>query len=112
MALPFNPGFFEADGTTIGPSDNRLRHYLFQQSPEDLAKIAQSVSPEVQQMIAMNVQGLLGGLPSEKFEVQVTTHRDSLGGLLASAMMTGYFLRQVELRMELERQFAPSELES
>ncbi|WP_390624727.1 DUF760 domain-containing protein [Anthocerotibacter panamensis] len=86
---------------------NTLRRYLYQQAPEDLAQIAQTISPDVQQMIAMNVQGLLGGLPSEQFEVQVTTHRDNLAGLLASAMMTGYFLRRVEQRMELEHQLFP-----
>ena len=41
-------------------------------------------------------------LPSEGFNVQVTTDRENLAGLLASAMMTGYFLRQMEQRMELE----------
>jgi hypothetical protein len=42
-------------------------------------------------------------LPGEQFEVKVQTSRDNLAGLLASAMMTGYFLRQMEQRMELER---------
>jgi hypothetical protein len=41
-------------------------------------------------------------LPSESFNVQITTDRENLAGLLASAMMTGYFLRQMEQRMELE----------
>jgi len=41
-------------------------------------------------------------LPSEHFNVQITTDRENLAGLLASAMMTGYFLRQMEQRMELE----------
>jgi len=104
--IPFDPAFFEQDQH---PAPNGLRRYLYQQAPEDLAKIAQTVSPEVQQIIAMNVQGLLGGLPSEQFNVQISTQRESLGGLLASAMMTGYFLRQVEQRMELERLVLPSE---
>jgi hypothetical protein len=34
--------------------------------------------------------------------VKIQTSRDNLAGLLASAMMTGYFLRQMEQRMELE----------
>ena len=42
-------------------------------------------------------------LPGEQFEVKIQTNRDNLAGLLASAMMTGYFLRQMEQRMELER---------
>ena len=41
-------------------------------------------------------------LPGEQFEVKIQASRDSLAGLLASAMMTGYFLRQMEQRMELE----------
>jgi hypothetical protein len=41
-------------------------------------------------------------LPSDGFSVQVTTDRDNLANLLGSAMMTGYFLRQMEQRMELE----------
>ena len=49
-----------------------------------------------------NVQGLLGMLPGEQFEVKIQTSRDNLAGLLASAMMTGYFLRQMEQRMELD----------
>jgi len=32
----------------------------------------------------------------------VVTDRDNLAGLLASAMMTGYFLRKMEQRMELD----------
>jgi hypothetical protein len=39
--------------------------------------------------------------------VKVTASRDHLAGLLASAMMTGYFLRQMEQRMELESTLFP-----
>jgi hypothetical protein len=44
--------------------------------------------------------------------IQVTTDRDNLAGLLASAMMTGYFLRQMEQRMELEHNLFGSFLAS
>ncbi|MFN7527427.1 MAG: DUF760 domain-containing protein, partial [Dolichospermum sp.] len=66
------------------------------------ARVAQSVSPEIKQIISQNVQGLVGMMPPEHFHVQITTDRDNLAGLLASAMMTGYFLRQMEQRMQLE----------
>ncbi|WP_414546135.1 DUF760 domain-containing protein [Nostoc sp. CCY0012] len=81
---------------------NQLLKYLQHQSPEVLARVAQSVSPEIKQIISQNVQGLVGMLPAENFNVQITTDRDNLAGLLASAMMTGYFLRQMEQRMQLE----------
>lgn len=62
----------------------------------------QATTPQVKDIITHNIQGLLGMLPSEGFGVQVTTDRDNLANLLGSAMMTGYFLRQMEQRMELE----------
>lgn len=81
---------------------NQLLKYLQHQPPEVLARVAQSVSPEIKQIISQNVQGLVGMLPTENFNVQITTDRDNLAGLLASAMMTGYFLRQMEQRMQLD----------
>lgn len=81
---------------------NPLLTYLQRQAPEILANVAKSASPEIKQIISHNVQGLVGMLPSENFNIKVTTDRDNLAGLLASAMMTGYFLRQMEQRMQLE----------
>lgn len=81
---------------------NLLIKYLQNQPPEVLARVAKTVSPEIKQIISQNVQGLVGVLPSEAFSVQIMTDRDNLAGLLASAMMTGYFLRKMEQRMELE----------
>lgn len=81
---------------------NPLLQYLQNQSPEILSHVAKSASPEIKQIISHNVQGLVGMLPSENFNVKITTDRDNLAGLLASAMMTGYFLRQMEQRMQLE----------
>jgi len=86
----------------FGENPNQLLKYLQHQSPEVLARVAQSVSPEIKQIISQNVQGLVGMMPPEHFHVQITTDRDNLAGLLASAMMTGYFLRQMEQRMQLE----------
>ncbi|MEL6911495.1 MAG: DUF760 domain-containing protein [Cyanobacteria bacterium J06629_2] len=81
---------------------NTLMQYLRQQHPEVLAQIAASASPDVKQIISQNVQGLVGMLPSGDFNVKITTDRENLAHLLASAMMTGYFLCQMEKRMNLE----------
>ncbi len=56
----------------------------------------------IKDIISQNVKGLVGMLPSEDFAVQITTDRENLANLLASAMMTGYFLGQVEKRHHLE----------
>ena len=96
----FNPEFLTSESDAI--SGNDLIKYLQEQSPDVLQRVARSASPEIQEIIRHNVQGLLGLLPGEQFEVKIQTSRDNLAGLLASVMMTGYFLRQMEQRMELE----------
>ncbi|MEB3163231.1 MAG: DUF760 domain-containing protein [Prochlorothrix sp.] len=102
--MVFSPDFFgsDTDTDTESPEANPLLQYLQNQSPELLSRVAKSATPEVKEIISHNVQGLLGMLPSENFSVQVVTNRENLAGLLASAMMTGYFLRQMEQRKELE----------
>ena len=88
---------------------NTLIEYLRQQQPEVLTRIAQSASPEIKEIISQNVQGLVGMLPSGDFNIKVTTDRENLAHLLASAMMTGYFLCQMEKRMDLEESLSGSE---
>ena len=97
----FNPEFLTTDSND-GPDRNALIQYLQEQSPDVLQRVAKSASTDIQEIIRHNVQGLLGMLPGEQFEVKVTANRDNFASLLASAMMTGYFLRQMEQRKELE----------
>jgi hypothetical protein len=101
--------FYKSNSFNVPGSDqenqatsNPLVSYLHLQSPEMMTRVAQSISPHVKEIISHNVQGLVGMLPSEGFSIQITTDRDDLAGLLASAMTTGYFLRQMEQRMEME----------
>ena len=96
----FNPEFLTTDSEAI--STNSLIQYLQDQSPDVLQRVARSASSDIQDIIRHNVQGLLGMLPGEQFDVKIQTSRENLAGLLASAMMTGYFLRQMEQRMELD----------
>jgi hypothetical protein len=102
----FNPEFLTSDSEAIG--GNALIQYLQEQPPDVLQRVARSASSEIQDIIRHNVHGLLGMLPGEQFEVKVQTSRENLAGLLASAMMTGYFLRQMEQRMEIESNFLDS----
>lgn len=84
---------------------NSLMQYVHAMSPETIAQLSNPASSEVQQMMEHNIIGLLGGLPSQHFDVEITTNRESLGRLLASAMMSGYFLRGAEQRMAMEQSF-------
>ena len=97
----FNPEFLTTDNND-GQDPNALIQYLQEQSPDVLQRVAKSASTDIQDIIRHNVQGLLGMLPGEQFDVKVTASRDNFASLLASAMMTGYFLRQMEQRKELE----------
>ena len=90
----------------LNSSNNLLLDYLKNQTPETLATVAQSVSPEAQQIISQNIQNLLGILPPAHFNVSITTDRENLAGLIGSAMMTGYFIRQMETRMQLDHSLA------
>lgn len=96
----FNSDFFSSD--VDEQQANTLMEYLQQQNPDVLSRIAQSASSEIKDIIAHNVRGLIGVLPPDDFQVSITTDRENLANLLASAMMTGYFLGQMEQRMNLE----------
>lgn len=72
-------------------------------SPDSVTQMSQPTSGEVLQVFERNIVGLLGNLPPEHFGVMVTTSREHLGRLLASAMLQGYFLRSAEQRMAFEK---------
>jgi len=98
----FNPEFLATENND--PNDeNDLIQYLQKQSPEVLQRVAKSASEDIHEIIRHNVQGLLGMLPSDQFDVKITSSKDNIANLLSSAMMTGYFLRQMEQRKELEQ---------
>jgi hypothetical protein len=89
--------------------DNNLLQYLQCLSPETVAKLSQPQSPEVFEVMEKNIMGLLGHLPSDHFGIMVNTSRENLGKLLASAMMSGYFLRNAEQRMGFEKALSSTE---
>lgn len=82
--------------------NNSLWNYVKSLSPETIAQLSQPESQEVFQIIEHNITGLLGNVPSDNFNVEISTNRENLGQLLASAMMSGYFLRNAEQRMGFE----------
>ncbi|MDX2096607.1 MAG: DUF760 domain-containing protein [Leptolyngbyaceae cyanobacterium bins.59] len=97
----------QISGLFGGPSEqpDSLWHYVQSLSPEAIAQLSRPTSPEVFQVMERNIIGLLGGLPAEHFDITITTNREQLGRLLASAMMSGYFLRNAEQRMSFEQAF-------
>ncbi|MFM6192633.1 MAG: DUF760 domain-containing protein [Planktothrix sp.] len=82
--------------------NNVLWKYVQSLEPETIAKLSQP-EPEVAQIMENSLMQMLGGLPSEQFDVTITTNRENLGRLLASAMMNGYFLYNAKQRFEFEK---------
>ncbi|HEY9636480.1 MAG TPA: DUF760 domain-containing protein [Coleofasciculaceae cyanobacterium] len=96
--------FFESDSDT-----NLLWNYVQSMSPDTIARLSKPLSTEVFQVMERNIVGMLGNLPSEHFGVTVSTSRENLGRLLASAMISGYFLRNAEQRMVFEKSLQTAE---
>jgi hypothetical protein len=80
-------------------ASNLLWQYVKSLSPDTINQLSKPTSHEVLQVMERNITGLLGNLPSEQFDITISTSRESLGRLLASAMISGYFLRNAEQRM-------------
>jgi len=87
---------------TPSNESGQLWQYVQKLHPETIAQLSQPGSKDVIQVMERNIGGLLGGLPREGFEVTIAMNREQLAQLLASAMMSGYFLRNAEQRLALE----------
>lgn len=92
-----NPEFFHH---TNHP--NLLWQYV-QSLDQDVATRLSQPTPEAMQLMERNILDVLGNLPPGHFGVTITTTRESLSRLIASAMISGYFLHNAEQRMELEQ---------
>ena len=97
--------FFNGESET----DDSLWQYVQSLSPETINQLSKPSSSEVFQVIERNIVAMLGSLPSEHFNVNISTSRENLGRLLASAMLSGYFLRNAEQRMIFEKAFEANE---
>lgn len=91
--------------------ENLLWRYVQSLSPETITQLSQPESQEVFQIIEHNITGLLGNMSQENFDVAISTNRESMARLLASAMMSGYFLRNAEQRMGFEQSFMGTNLD-
>ncbi|MBE9204204.1 DUF760 domain-containing protein [Synechocystis salina LEGE 06099] len=100
---PQRPQPLFAGNETAGKDS--LWTYVQELSPETIVQLSRPDSQEVFQVMERNIIGLLGNLPPDHFGVTISTSRENLGRLLASAMMSGYFLRNAEQRLGFEQAF-------
>lgn len=97
--VPFNS---DDESGSADVRSNRLQKYIHAQTGQDMSRLASEISPEVRQIIASNVQALLGYLPNNDFNTTVVASKENLQNLLASAMLTGYFMHAMEMRMQMD----------
>ncbi|CAK7330037.1 unnamed protein product [Dovyalis caffra] len=71
--------------------------------PLDVSLIQKDVPPTTLDAMKRTISGMLGLLPSDRFQVFIEAWWDPLSKLLVSSMMTGYTLRNAEYRLCLER---------
>jgi hypothetical protein len=100
MNNPFSQSEFIDSATE---TQNLLWEYVQSLSPDTISQLSRPSSNEVFQVMERNILGLLGNLPPENFGVTISTNRENLGRLLASAMISGYFLRNAEQRLVFEK---------
>lgn len=91
--------------------ENSLWEYMQELHPETIAKLSQP-SNAAAEIMERNLRGMLGALPPEHFGVTITTSRENLGRMLASAMMSGYFLHNAEQRQVLEQSLKTGAIDS
>ncbi|BAZ82233.1 DUF760 domain-containing protein [Sphaerospermopsis kisseleviana CS-549] len=91
----------------FAPQENNDQFWQYIQSlnPEAVSQLSKPNSPEVLELIQKSIVAMLGNLPHDRYNTMITTSRDELGKLLGSAMIDGYFLRNAEQRLEMEKNF-------
>jgi len=87
-----------------GPNaGNELYEIFTSLEPENLRSLTDEAGPEVTNAISLLIQKVLGvknGSPNPLIPIE--TSREDLGKLLFYSMVSGYFLREAELRMYVQ----------
>ncbi|CAH8361932.1 unnamed protein product [Eruca vesicaria subsp. sativa] len=103
-------GAFSLDDFTLH-SDSRsppnkkclLADLIQEIEPLDVSLIQKDVPLTTLDAMKRTISGMLGLLPSDRFQVHIESLWEPLSKLLVSSMMTGYTLRNAEYRLFLEK---------
>jgi hypothetical protein len=101
----------QSDSFAPEENNDRLWKYVQSLQPEIVTQLSTLESPELFQIIQKSIVAMLGNLPHDKYDTMITTSSDELGKLLGSAMIDGYFLRNVEQRLQIEKAFQLMDME-
>lgn len=93
-----------ADGFGMPSETNdMLMQYVQTLDIDTIKRLAKPTFPEVIDIVKRAVTAILKNLPFDEEHRLVITERDQLGQLLAAVMVDGYFLRNAEQRLDLEK---------
>ncbi|WP_017325606.1 DUF760 domain-containing protein [Synechococcus sp. PCC 7336] len=100
-----NSSHSQPDSRRLSPpgTENALWQYLQARGPQTPQDLAEQVSKDALEVLSHHLRTLLGTLPPEQFDVQIVTNRENLAQLLSGAVMTGYYLRSQEQKLQLEQ---------
>lgn len=85
------------------PKKSNISNLIQDIEPLDVSVIQKDVPPTTVDAMKRTISGMLGLLPSDRFQVLIEALWEPLSKLLVSSMMTGYTLRNAEYRLCLER---------
>lgn len=86
--------------------ENPLIRFFQDKNQEDFIRYANEISPSAKELFEGTMNGLLGQLPNDMVNVNLSMNREALQHLLLSSMVTGYLAKSFENRLELEKQYA------
>ncbi|XP_010517924.1 PREDICTED: uncharacterized protein LOC104793279 isoform X2 [Camelina sativa] len=93
-----------SDSRSPNPSKKGVLSDLIQEiEPLDVSLIQKDVPVTTLDAMKRTISGMLGLLPSDRFQVHIESLWEPLSKLLVSSMMTGYTLRNAEYRLFLEK---------
>ncbi|XP_047315805.1 uncharacterized protein LOC124919580 [Impatiens glandulifera] len=103
-------GDFSSDNDNCRSKKSIMLDLVQEIEPLDVSFIQKDVSLTTIDAMKRTISSMLGLLPSDQFQVFIDALWEHLSKLLVSSMMTGYTLRNAELRLCLERNFDTYEI--
>jgi hypothetical protein len=82
-----------------------VRVYEDLENLNDVDAISKDVPEDTKEAFKRTVLGILGTLPQDGFDIQITTNREAFSKLLLSSMITGYTYHAAEVRMRMDEKF-------
>ncbi|KAJ0265312.1 hypothetical protein HA466_0016210 [Hirschfeldia incana] len=94
---------FALHSDSRSPKKCLLADIIQEIEPLDVSLIQKDVPLTTLDAMKRTISGMLGLLPSDRFQVHIESLWEPLSKLLVSSMMTGYTLRNAEYRLFLEK---------